>query len=502
MRTGLVSLNVLVALVAVGASVLLRFGPEATGSRIFTYMPLLATIVALRVVLFAAFRLDVFEPVRSAGLWRTLFVRLLLATAAGSAASLASALILFMLGIADFAQLPRSVVILEASVYFVLLAAMFAVSAFRANAGWPTGSQALALSGALMLAVLLPADRSMDVRLGLVGSQFDKTAAAFDPTSAVGPDPLLPPEERVDHPMAVALHASAMLRNYEQNGRPTSLNHGRTATARLVEMVENGPNGAFGWGLGFSWDAFGDGSENPQNAVYGITTALAIQALLDHFEITGNAEYLPVVDRVLEQYSAYFTVHAHGGYFWYSEMPSDSRPVINVSAMLAGQYARAGTLLGNRHYLGMAELAARYILAHAELDQNGMQWPYEIGRDVSNDAVHAAYVVQGLSEVQAHHQDVDYDQSAALSYLRAFFSSAPLVVERVGESVPARSWGVGYLMFVLCEYGAKDEVRSHLAKAIAEYEFAPGSYGMHPGEEVLYPRFQAHVLLGFQACAL
>jgi hypothetical protein len=52
----------------------------------------------------------------------------------------------------------------------------------------------------------------------------------------------------------------------------------------LALRSEPGP----GWGIGFPSDAFGDGSVNPANTIYGLVKAFAAGALLDAFEARAS----------------------------------------------------------------------------------------------------------------------------------------------------------------------------------------------------------------------
>lgn len=312
------------------------------------------------------------------------------------------------------------------------------------------------------------------------------------PGIGIGGDVLQPRASVREHPMAIALYASAHTAIADEQAV-------KDAADRLVELAAE--NDSFGWGLGFRWDAFADGSVNPGDTVYGITTALAVRALLDAHQVLEDAAYLTAAQRALDGYAAYFTATPDGGYFWYSDQVTDAAPVANVSSMLAGQYARASALLARDDYANLAERAGRYLVGHAERNEEGrVSWPYGIDRIGFNDAIHAGYLVEGLILVDRYVGLDGFDQEASLAWLREFVVAGERVTRFIGSVEADRSWGVGQLLHVFCTYTNDADTVSALRRAIEDYEYAPGHYGPHPGVEVLYPRFQAHVLLGLASC--
>lgn len=320
-------------------------------------------------------------------------------------------------------------------------------------------------------------------------------ARAMDASGiGVGADVLLPRAATRQHPMAVALYATA-------HATIGDVEDTRLAADELIEAA--GANQRPGWGLGFRWDAFGDGSVNPSETVYGITTALAVKALLDAYELVGEPRYLLEARRALDGYASHFTSTPDGGYFWYSEHPADSAPVANVSAMLAGQYARASALVESELYTDLARRAATYLVGHATESESGtVSWPYGINRIGFNDAVHAGYIVEGLLLVEEHLGGLEgFDHDASIGWLRQFIVEPGVVSRFVGGVERDRSWGVGQLLHVFCTYTDDAETIAALLETIEEYEYEPGHYGPHPGVEILYPRFQGHVLLGLASCA-
>lgn len=257
-----------------------------------------------------------------------------------------------------------------------------------------------------------------------------------------------------------------------------------------------------GWGLGFSWDAFGDGSVNPISTSYGITTALAVRGLLDVYEKTEVELYRDTAVSALTSYLPSHTVTDDGVFFWYSDQEADAFNTFNVGAMLIGQYARAGKLTGNDEFTKIADLAAANLLANELTSDDVSYWHYSAVEAKPNDAVHAAYIVQGLIDY-TEASDVAIDVGPAVAYLRSFLTTEGVMefspihaYEPPGEEQVARLWGVGMLIHVLADSGDPSSAMT-AAESLANYEGADGKLLNRPSAEgASEPRMTAHAALG------
>lgn len=297
------------------------------------------------------------------------------------------------------------------------------------------------------------------------------------------------------HPMAFALLASTGAKIQDRSLL-------RTSADWLVANAISKPNTS-GWGLGFAWDAFGDKSVNPPDTVYGITTALAVGGLLDAYEATQDQTYQEAAVAALDYYSKSFTRTAAGGYFWYSDQPSDNVDVYNVSSMLMGQYARAAKLLGRSDFAELARLAARDLTAGSK-HINGIEyWPYSDRHNRPNDAVHAAYVVQGMIEY-ARYLDSAHLLETAADYLPSFYDNDEVLEFSVlhggtdeKSRAPARLWGVGMLIYTLSEFNRHEDAQKFVS-ALDRYRVEGSDvFANRPGDRGKgEPRMVAHILLG------
>lgn len=301
-------------------------------------------------------------------------------------------------------------------------------------------------------------------------------------------------EKPTDHAMAYGLYASAAALTKD-------ISASIVAADWLVDNAHPTP-GATGWGLPFAWDAFSDGSTNPVSTVYGITVAICIAGLLDTFELTKDERYAAMARAALDYYRPFFQETEHGGYFWYSDQPSDAIETLNVSAMLSGQYARAGALFERQDFIDVAAKGATYIWQRRLHSRFGDYWPYSTTQQKPNDDAHAAYIVQGLLDYQRATDTAEFDLAEAIRYLGAF--TGPGGVTRFvpheddlspeARKMPALLWGVGMLVYTLAEAGDL-EAAKRTAEHIHLYRHENG-YSALPGQKNTYPRFTGHLALG------
>lgn len=72
---------------------------------------------------------------------------------------------------------------------------------------------------------------------------------------------------------------------------------------RLLELrIAGAHSDAWGWGLSYPWDAFGDDVVNPKDTIYSYTTAAAALALMDGYEVLGDPNILVPPSVVLKRY--------------------------------------------------------------------------------------------------------------------------------------------------------------------------------------------------------
>ena len=271
----------------------------------------------------------------------------------------------------------------------------------------------------------------------------------------------------------------------------------RYAADWLVESVNPEKPG---WGLGWEWDAFADGTVNPPETVYGITTAIVVEGLVGAFKITNDIRYMDAAKKALNYYVKFRS--ASTGHFYYSDQPSDAAYTLpNITAMLMAQYACIGSRYNDELFLKVARDAYGALKNDSIKVGNFLKWNYATGykKNRDNDLVHSAYIVYGIYKYEKCVDDNSALGSLAMEYLNGFVSDDVsefhIDSSQYKESVKARSWGVGMLLYMLSlskDNDLFDVVRGRLL----EYEYEPMFFSYRRGDRLHVPRSVAHILLG------
>ena len=140
---------------------------------------------------------------------------------------------------------------------------------------------------------------------------------------------------------------------------------------------------------------FSDGSANPPSAIYGTDTAFATAALLNAFALTGETRYRDTALAGLDHYRAFTVRNAKGLFVAYSDQPDDRIPVYATSALLMGQYVRAGALVGRQDLTAFADELFASLWSEKWDTELGAAWPYSATNPFWNDAANGAPSVSG-----------------------------------------------------------------------------------------------------------
>ena len=169
-----------------------------------------------------------------------------------------------------------------------------------------------------------------------------------------------------------------------------------TAESMIRELRDSQmPNG---WGMPWEWDAFADGSVNPTTTAYGITTALALHALLDA-AVTNHTD---------QEVAAYWAERLD----WYSDQPTDAVWTPNVAAMLAAAVARFG------HFEEAQAVFDRLAVAR-------FAWPYSARQDTANDLSHYVYILWGAEVAREEGVEVAWTTDEAIASLDRYTGIYP-----------------------------------------------------------------------------
>ncbi|MEO7001768.1 MAG: hypothetical protein ABI068_08100 [Ktedonobacterales bacterium] len=113
------------------------------------------------------------------------------------------------------------------------------------------------------------------------------------------------------------------------------------ATTIADYLVQNGAlesAGKIGWGLTYAWDAFGDGTTNPANQMYGFQTALVSRALLaTHIETFAFSQLTQALGLSTSVTQA--TFDSMVTIFWQCGMRCLAAPIVPNTRLVTTAYA-------------------------------------------------------------------------------------------------------------------------------------------------------------------
>ncbi|MDV6328084.1 tetratricopeptide repeat protein [Idiomarina sp. Sol25] len=258
-----------------------------------------------------------------------------------------------------------------------------------------------------------------------------------------------------------------------------------------------------GWGLGWSWAAFGKKEKNRADAIYGVTVAICVEGLMSAYRAEPSAEIRDVIIKSLNYYAGCVSQSRDGVFFWYSDDISDAKQVYNVSAMLAGVYAQAYELFGVELYGQLARITASTVVKDIVYRNGHVDWHYmDAPKSRFNDLVHASFIVHGLLQVKQILGLNEIAENELESYLRSFINGSGELLEYsspddhwLAPIMPPRSWGIGMAAFVFKELGLENEC-NRVLQQLPLYEFAPHKFSYQFGDELHVPRSVAFLLLG------
>ncbi|HWR14178.1 MAG TPA: hypothetical protein VN577_05090 [Terriglobales bacterium] len=335
-----------------------------------------------------------------------------------------------------------------------------------------------------------------------------------------GPDAFF--EDISDQPMAVGLLLQAEDLRYRATYTDDSKTRIRAAVRWLFTHADDDHDGTPGWGLPEPWDAFSDGSSNPANQPYTITTALALEGLLDAAaspELWNSQDRAAIQELVKQVVMTWcekaWSTRESGGFFWYSTSVLDAKFVPNVSAMMSGVGARL--LREHPNWLSVEDRkllrtriddSVRSIINTATIRDQAPFWTYNVPVDHPdpNDLVHHVYILWGLEVYRAGGGTVPipWMRADALRSIRMFWRDgtlhqmpADVTYGNVYDSLGAEAWGAGMALAFTARWGSADDASAIRHYILTEYGEYP-DIRRYPGSQDtnFYRRWAAHMLWG------
>jgi hypothetical protein len=291
----------------------------------------------------------------------------------------------------------------------------------------------------------------------------------------------------------------------------------------LLDNDDINADGEIGWGVPIAWDAYGDGSENPKDTVYTISTAIVVDALLTWMERDGDApkqRIFEVVTNALRPFSDP-QMRSPSGMLPYSFVKSDREyDTFNPAAYMAGQLQRFSNLTPDAELAQSLKEAAddtvQVLIDEKKVNSTtgSWYWNYSIQENVTNDLPHASYIIEGLRTYSLYggklSNEIDFD--AVLLHLREYINDKPKYVRawpllQSNIDRPARTYDLGMAMSLACSFPHYADLAATFSSEIHKYRDGNRGYLKYPvgsdfAEPLIVNEYEAYLYRGAVDCTL
>jgi hypothetical protein len=336
-----------------------------------------------------------------------------------------------------------------------------------------------------------------------------------------------------EQPMTYGLLLSAESARYPVAHANDAHERIERAVRWLLDNDDLDRDGKPGWGLPQPWDAFSDGTINPPNQPYTITTAIVLNGLLDVLKLDAlppdaREQAKKVMTQVARRWCREMWSEGFGGgFFWYSPNPADAIFADNSPSMMMGSLARllreAGDLLspGDRDLVqSRVDAQARALVSAVELRDGLPFWSYmplpnKFNRSTPNDVLHHVYTLWGIEQYRdtGGRVKLTWTREQALQSFDTFWEkdmicelpqfSSLAATHPTDDRSPAVLWGAGSLLAAYAQWG--NHARAARALDAIRRDYGPWPHlRVRPApqttttapESPFYARQAAHVLWG------
>ncbi len=308
--------------------------------------------------------------------------------------------------------------------------------------------------------------------------------------------PDYPSDEPADVPKSYAmiLLGAQADASHKEKDRITDL--GVKAGEWLMDNADANRDGVIGWGVPVAWDAYGDGSVNPENTEYSISTAIVVDALLgwlDYVDDQRKLEILAMVEKALTPYLPE-TMRTPAGLLPYSLLPNDRKyDTFNSAVYLAGQMQRYAQLVESSDLKEALESAAdstmKALLKHKKKAPKTASWfwDYSVQENIPNDLPHAGYIIEGvITYIESNGRlSAALNKDKIFGHLLDFFDKNGVVrgwpAFRPEITTPPRLYDLSIAAQLMCRFRGKTAANVFLAEVV-RYASPDGGYLKYPYE--------------------
>lgn len=303
-----------------------------------------------------------------------------------------------------------------------------------------------------------------------------------------------PSDEPADVPKSYALILLGAIEEAKQKNLKKVNSLGVRAGEWLIDNADANGNGIIGWGVPIAWDAYGDGSVNPENTEYSISTAIAVDALLGwttYVDEQKKAEILALVEKALEPYLPE-SMRTPAGLLPYSLLIQDRKyDTFNSAVYLAGQMQRFAQITPSVELKEALQSAADSTMAALSRNKKiakgsgSWYWNYSVQEDNPNDLPHAGYIVEGVLTYidNQGRQASGIDRQKTFQHLMDFFGRDGGVrgwpAFRPDITTTARLYDLSIASQLMCRFKGHDSGNFFLGE-VDRYEAPEGGFLKYP----------------------
>lgn len=296
-----------------------------------------------------------------------------------------------------------------------------------------------------------------------------------------------PSDEPADVPKSYALILLGAVEQAKVKKLTEVNEFGVKAGSWLIENADANGDGVIGWGVPVAWDAYGDGSINPENTEYSISTAIAVDALLGWIHYVSDEQKIRILDIVEKALEPYLqnSMRTPAGMLPYSLLVQDRKyDTFNSAVYLAGQMQRYAEIASRPDLKEALKSAADYTMSaliqnrKIAPDTGSWYWSYSIQENTPNDLPHAGYIIEGiLTYVENHGRLASrLDKQKAFDHLMDFFEKKGSVrgwpAFRPEITTAPRLYDLSIASQLVCRF--KDHRSGNLFLSEVERYAAPG----------------------------
>ena len=327
-----------------------------------------------------------------------------------------------------------------------------------------------------------------------------------------------PGHTAADIPKSYAMLLLAELERRRHGIEPELPDLTKTSGRWLLDNAALSGDGTVGWGVPIAWDAYGDGSVNPPNTIYSISTAIVADALLTWMETTPGAPGQEIISRLSSALDTFASApRTPSGLLPYSLEASDRQyDTFNPAAYLAGQMQRFAKYAEDQELATRLRAAADATVAslienHQVSKSGSWYWLYSIQEAVSNDLPHASYIIEGLRTYvrEGGRLSDKIDLDAVLAHVGDFFDEegAPRAWPDFQENIarPPRLYDLGMALHLTCSEPAIEQLSDKFLAALPSYRTSDAEFLKYPAgtkdqQPLIVNEYEAYLWRGLISC--